>query len=354
MSLSEQLRRLERDYINLASERLGARAMFSTDEFFAPMQRLLNPAEPVFLPDKYDDHGKWMDGWETRRRRRGGHDECVARLGAPGLLRAVDLDTRHFTGNHPPLASLEACYSEQTPDDSAPWIEIVPISPLQSDSHNLFDVENAQIWNHVRLKIYPDGGLARLRVYGYAYRDWSKVNSSQLLDLAAVENGGRAALCSDEHFGAMGNIIMPGKASNMGDGWETRRRREPGHDWVVLQLGHPGVIDSVSVDTAFFKGNYPDRISMDAARLPVSAQEAPSPEDIAAFGFVIAWRISQEAPLPENMDWQPLLEEHPLSADSERLFREELREVGTATHLRINIHPDGGLSRVRVFGRIAR
>lgn len=354
MNISQQLQRLERDYINLANERLGAKAIYSTDEFFGAMQRMLNPAEPVFLPDEFDDHGKWMDGWETRRRRGGGHDECVARLGVPGLIRAVNIDTRHFTGNYPPQASLEACYSEQAPDQGARWTEIIPVSPLQGDSHNLFDVKNAQIWNHLRLKIHPDGGVARLRVYGYAYRDWSKVSGSQLLDLAAVENGGRAVLCNDEHFGDMGNIIMPGKGINMGDGWETRRRREPGHDWVVLQLGHLALIDSVSVDTAFFKGNYPDRISMDAARLPASTQEDPSPEDIAAFGFVIAWRISQEAPLPENMDWRPLLDEHPLSADSERLFREQLRDVGRVTHLRLNIHPDGGLSRVRVFGRVAR
>ena len=221
MNISEQLQRLERDYINLANERLGAKAIYSTDEFFGAMQRMLNPAEPVFLPDEFDDHGKWMDGWETRRRRGGGHDECIARLGVPGLIRAVNIDTRHFTGNYPPQASLEACYSEQAPDQGARWTEIIPVSPLQGDSHNLFDVKNAQIWNHLRLKIYPDGGVARLRVYGYAYRDWSKVSGSQLLDLAAVENGGRAVLCNDEHFGAMGNIIMPGKGINMGDGWET-------------------------------------------------------------------------------------------------------------------------------------
>ena len=331
MNANEQLQGLKRAYINLANERLGAEAIFSTDDFFGPMQRMLNPAEPMFIPDKFDEHGKWMDGWESRRKRGGGYDYCIVRLGVSGIIKAVDLDTRDFTGNYPPNASLDACYSERAPDEQTEWKALIPRSGLQGDAHNLFDVDNTQVWNHVRLNIYPDGGIARLRVYGNVYRDWNQVDHTRMLDLVAVENGGRALACNDEHFGAMGNLIMPGKGINMGDGWETRRRREPGHDWVVLQLGHAGKLDNVIIDTAFFKGNYPDRVSMDAACLP---------------------EINQATPLPEDIPWQPLLTEHNLSADSEHRFKAELEDVAPVSHVRINIHPDGGLSRIRVFGYI--
>ena len=153
---------------NLADARLGAVGVWCTDEFFAPLSRMLEPAEPVFIPDKYDDHGKWMDGWESRRRRGGGHDRSVVRLAAPGEVHAVDIDTRHFTGNYPPAASLEACLSDGDPGDGADWVTLVPPAALGPNAHHLFPVADRRTWSHVRLTLLPDGGVARLRVYGRA------------------------------------------------------------------------------------------------------------------------------------------------------------------------------------------
>lgn len=327
----KRLDQYRKRYINLANSRLGAQALFATDDFFAPKERMLNPVEPVFIEDKYDDHGKWMDGWESRRKRTAGHDYCVVKLGLAGTCKAVDIDTRHFTGNYPPRASLEACRSATPLADDTEWTELLPESVLNGDSHNLFELDNERTWDHVRLHIYPDGGVARLRVYGSVSRDWSVVDKDELVDLAAVVNGGIALACNDEHFGLMGNIIMPGKGINMGDGWETRRRRMPGNDWVILKLGHEGLPRKIEVDTAFFRGNYPDRVSIDACSLE---NEAEAELDL------------------EALDWQEILPQQKLGADSVHSFEKELVSDSSITHVRIQIYPDGGLSRVRVYGNI--
>lgn len=330
-STEDKMASYRKRYINLANSRLGAEALFATDDFFAPMERMLQPQEPVFIDDKYDDHGKWMDGWESRRKRTEGHDYCVVKLGLPGKIAAIDIDTSFFTGNFPPRASLEACYSESAPDEHTEWTELLPESELSGDSHNLFDIENELTWNHVRIHIYPDGGIARLRVYGNVYRDWTGVDAGELVDLAAAVNGGIAITCNDEHFGAMGNIIMPGKGINMGDGWETRRRREPGNDWVILKLGHRGVVQKIEIDTAFFKGNYPDRVSIEGCDLGDSPSTNIDSNDA---------------------DWTEFLPQQKLSADSVHTFEKELLASEAMTHVRIHIYPDGGLSRIRLFGNI--
>ena len=351
MSDNQRLADLKHAYVDLADERLGTEAVYCTDDFFAPMHNMLKPAEPVYLPDKYTEYGKWMDGWESRRKRNGDYDYCIVRFGMSGIIKVVDVDTRHFTGNYPAQASLDACYAEHDPDATTRWTQIFPKSSLGGDTHNLFDSDNTDIWNHARLNIYPDGGVARLRIYGNVYRDWRNVKHTERVDLAAVENGGRALACNDEHFGAMGNIIMPGKGANMGDGWETRRRREPGHDWLILQLGHPGIIETINVDTAFFKGNYPDRVSLDAVCLPAFNHDVPSQEEVA-WHDVLAMMLEQDpdALLQDGASWQPLLHEQKLAPDSEHWFKEQLRDVGPVSHIRINIHPDGGISRFRVYG----
>ena len=351
MSDNERLHDIKHAYVDLADERMGTKAIFCTDDFFAPMENMLKPAEPIYIPGKYTEHGKWMDGWESRRKRNGDYDYCIMRLGVSGIIKAVDVDTRHFTGNYPAQASLDACYSEQPPDDQTQWTEIIRKSNLEGDTHNLFDSDNTDIWTHVRLSIYPDGGVARLRVYGNVYRDWSAIGSTRLIDFAAVENGGRTLACNDEHFGAMGNIIMPDKGINMGDGWETRRRREAGHDWLILQLGHAGRIESINVDTAFFKGNYPDRVSLDAFCLSGFTRDAPSLEEVA-WHDVLGSILEQDpdALLPQGVSWQPLLHEQKLGPDREHLFKEELQDIGPVSHIRLNMHPDGGISRFRAYG----
>ncbi len=321
-----------RQWVDLAQPRLGARAIAASDEFFAAKERLIDPAPPVFIPDRYDDHGKWMDGWESRRRRSPGHDWCVVRLGLTGRLRGFDVDTSHFTGNYPPEISIEAAHVDALPrtDD---WVEIVPRSPVKGNSHNYFAVDDARGWNHLRLNIYPDGGVARLRCYGHALPNFGEADFGRELDLAAIENGGRAIVANDSHFGEAGNLIAPGRGVNMGDGWETRRRRTPGHDWAILALGHPGVVERVVVDTAWFKGNYPDRGSLDAALAEPDQIEKLDPD-------AVAWRV--------------LLPEQKLGPDAVHTFAAELTDDQPLNLVRLNIFPDGGVSRLRLYGRLSR
>ena len=249
-------------FIRLEQPRLGTRATFATDEFFAAKERLIDFSEPVFIDDKYDDHGKWMDGWESRRRRTPGHDYCVIRLGVPGIIRGLDINTSYFTGNYPPQASIDACVSdEENPHDG--WVELLEKIDLDGDTHHLIPVHNDNSWTHLRLNIFPDGGIARLRVFGEVQR--TAPEEEGVSDLIAMRHGGRALSCSDEHYGSMHNLNLPGRGINMGDGWETARRRGPGNDWVILALGQPGTISRVEVDTAHFKGNYPDRVSVEVA-----------------------------------------------------------------------------------------
>ena len=318
---------------NLADARLGAVGIWCTDEFFAPLSRMLEPGEPVFIPDKYDDHGKWMDGWESRRRRGGGHDRSVVRLAAPGEIHAVDIDTRHFTGNYPPAASLEACLSDSDPGDDARWVTLVPPAALGPDDHHVFPVADRRTWSHVRLNLLPDGGVARLRVYGRPRPDWSALAALGELDLASAVHGAVAIAWNDAHYGNPGNMLRPDRGRDMGDGWETRRRREPGHDWCIIALAHPGTIDRVVVDTAHFKGNYPDRCSLQGASLPVDTGDL------------------QASVVAQSMFWPVLLDEQPLQADREHTFAAgAMKSHGPVSHVRLNMIPDGGISRLRLFG----
>jgi len=315
-------------FIDLAQPRLGAEVIEATDDFFAPKERLISPESPVFIPDKFDDHGKWMDGWESRRKRVAGHDHCIIRLCA-GTIHGVDIDTSHFTGNYPPQASIEVCRSDSDPGADTQWLSLIPKTSLKGDSHHFLPVQDRGIWTHARLNIFPDGGVARLRVYGVAHCDWSVRGSDEWVDLAAMVRGGRALDCNDMHFGHMSNLIAPGHGLNMGDGWETRRRREPGNDWVILKLGHPGQIHRVEVDTAFFKGNYPSKCSLHGLHAPGASDEA-----ITA----------------DSSDWVEILPPVELGPDRMHLFEKEIVDAGTVSHVRFDIYPDGGVSRLRLFG----
>ena len=324
---------LMRRHINLADERLGAAVLYATDEFFGAKERMLSPGEPEWRAGVYDANGKWMDGWETRRRRSQGHDHCVLQLAAPGRLALLDIDTRFFTGNYPPSASVQACRSSRVPDDQTVWTDLLPCSSLEGNQHNYFELKSSDIWTHLKLNIHPDGGVARLRAYGTVYREWTNEAAGHTVDLLAALNGGRALACSDEHYGSMWNLLLPGRGASMADGWETRRRREPGADWVILCLGHPGRIQHIEIDTAHFKGNFPHQISINAALL----------------------RNVQDADLiSQCLFWPVLLEPQLLQADHVVQFRTQLRDIGPISHVRVNIHPDGGLGRVRLFGRPER
>lgn len=326
------------ELIDLASAKLGGAVLHANDDFFAPKENLLKPTAPIFIEDKYTDSGKWMDGWETRRRRSPRLDEkfdwCVIRLGLAGIIHGVIVDTSFFRGNFPSHCSLEACAVENQPnierllDPKTEWTEILSPSELQGDSQNRFAVNFSRRATHLRLKIYPDGGVARLRVYGEVAPDWNELRRRQSeIDLASVENGGAVLEASDMFFGHKHNLIMPGLAQNMSDGWETKRRRGAGHDWCVIKLGTSGTISRVEIDTSHFKGNYPESCSIEVCRA----------ENGANF---------------DALDWRQLLPDTKLQAHTRHVYVNELKNCGAVTHARFNIFPDGGVSRLRLFGRI--
>jgi allantoicase len=325
------------ELIDLAAERLGGAVLVANDEFFAPKENLLKGTAPIFIEGKYTDLGKWMDGWETRRRRTPGFDWCLIRLGLPGIIRGVVVDTSFFRGNYPEQCSIEACAVngqptiEQLTAESASWTEILPQVPLQGDRQNPFAIKCEQRFTHLRLKIFPDGGVARLRVYGEVMPDWASLKGPGEVDLAAAENGGLVLACSDMFFGHRHNLIMPGRAINMSDGWETKRRRGPGHDWVIIKLGTPGNIKRSEVDTSYFKGNFPESCSLDAC---------------------LALDASIESLTDLSTSWKSVLPRTKLQAHTRHLFQDEIVNAGKVSHVRFNIFPDGGVSRLRIYGSI--
>ena len=317
------------ELVDLANERLGGVVLTANDEFFAPKENLLREGAPVFRPDDYTDRGKWMDGWETRRRRAPGHDWCLVRLGLRGVVRGVDVDTRHFKGNFPESFSLAGADLDADPalaagEPAARWHELVATTRLAGDRSNLHAIDWPQPVTHLLLRIVPDGGVARLRVYGEVRPDGSRLAARSEVDLAAVEHGGRVLAASDMFFGHRHHLIYPGPPRGMFDGWETRRRRGPGHDWAVLGLGAPGRIRRVEVDTTFFKGNAPGACSL---------------EGTAAAG----WESAQAR-------WIEILSRQPLVPHALQRFAAELRAHEPIGCVRFNIYPDGGVARLRLFG----
>ncbi len=324
------------ELIDLASEKLGGAVLFANDDFFAPKENLLKASTPVFIEGEYTDRGKWMDGWESRRRRTPGFDWCIIRLGLPGIIRGVVVDTSYFRGNYPEHCSLEgAAFNglptvEELTDESVQWVPLLPQMPLAGDSQNPFPIQYEERITHLRFKIYPDGGVARLRVYGIVSPDWDRLKrSGGAIDLAAAENGALVISCSDMFFGHRHNMIMPGRAANMSDGWDTKRRRGPGHDWAIIKLARPGLIQSVEVDTSHFKGNFPESCSLEA-------YNAATDEDLTDLSIA----------------WTGLLPRTKLQAHTRHYFDQELLDTGVASHLRFNIYPDGGVSRLRVYGKL--
>jgi allantoicase len=327
------------ELIDLVSERLGGAALITNDEFFAEKENLVKAAAPIFIEDKYTDRGKWMDGWESRRRRTPGFDWCILRLGLPGIIRGLVVDTSFFRGNYPEHCSLEAASFNGLPtepeltDESVTWVPILPQMPLAGDSQNEFPIEYNQRVTHLRFKIYPDGGVARLRVYGEVAPDWEKIKRiGGYLDLAAVENGGLVLSCSDMFFGHRHNLIMPGRAANMSDGWETKRRRGPGHDWSIIKLGGLGRVHHLEIDTSHFKGNFPESCSLEACK---------------------AEGLTAESLTELSVPWVNILPRTKLQAHTRHYFDQELLDGGVVSHLRFNIFPDGGVSRLRVYGSLA-
>ena len=328
--------RFSGNYIDLANEKVGGKALNCSDEWFAECANLVLDAAPVFKQGLFVSTGQWMDGWESRRsfgrsyREDGApdYDWCIVRLGVPGIIHGVDINTSHFRGNAPEYASLEAAVVVGDVDENTEWAEVLEKSPTGAHSENLFDIGSDKLWTHLRLKIYPDGGVARLRVYGEPRVDRNNYVEGELLDLASVMNGGRGLDCSDMFYSSPSNLLLPARGVNMGDGWETKRRRDDGNDWCIVKLGVPGRIRKVLLDTAHFKGNFPDSFMLEAAN-------------------------SDSAELTgDDIDWQTVVARTPLHADQEHLFIQQIEVPAEAvyTHVRLSIYPDGGVSRLRVYG----
>jgi allantoicase len=330
------------ELVDLAGEKVGGVALATSDDFFAPKENLLKTAPAIFIADKFTEFGKWMDGWESRRKRNlvpESHDWCIVRLGLPGVIHGVNVDTSFFVGNYPEYCALDGLVAEAGATAEAlgkgPWTEIVPKARLTGGVSNLFAVSSRERFTHVRLRIFPDGGVARLRVHGEVRPDFTKLKGAASIDLAALENGGVVVACNDNFFGPKDNLIMPGRAKTMGEGWETRRKRGPGHDWIIVNLGRTGRVTKLEIDTNHFKGNFPESCSVEGALV--------SGERLLAVDFRDRTDIK----------WQELLPRTKLQAHHQHHFEKELRTEAAAqkfNYIRLNIFPDGGISRLRVFG----
>jgi len=315
--------------IDLAQSRLGSKIVYKTDEFFASAKRIINPWPPIFKEGVFDKNGKWMDGWETKRKRSKGHDYLIIKLGRPGKINKVDIDTSYFNGNQPSKVSLDACFSKKKlPAKNLKWINILKKKSTKPNSHHFFNIKNKSIFTHVKLNIYPDGGIARIRIYGYM-----KINKQfgkKVINLTSVLNGASPIACNNEHFGRAENILAPGVGKNMGDGWETRRSRGKNFDWLILKCATVGKINNIQIDTHHFKGNYPDKCSLQAAYLN--------------------GKISAKSIVNKSKNWKLLLSKVKLHAHKKHNFKNELMKNKKVNYIKINIYPDGGISRIRAYG----
>jgi allantoicase len=314
---------------DLASRAAGGSVVFATDELFAEKENLIKPEPPAFTPGQFGNRGKVYDGWETRRHRAPAHDHAVVRLGIPGVVHGVVVDTSFFRGNYPPQVSVEGLAAEghPSPDELAAmqWQTLVERSDASGDSANTYPVHSPFPCTHARLSIYPDGGVARLRVHGTPLADPRFLAGT--IDLAALENGGRVVGCSDQFYSSAGNLILPGLAAGMAGGWENARRRGPGNDYVIVALAAPGVLRDVEIDTSCFVGNAPDRVRLLAA----DARGAAGPG------------------IPGS-SWREVLPVTRVQPDTRHRYLVGGEVV--ASHVRLDVIPDGGLARLRVNGEI--
>ncbi|GLE58464.1 putative allantoicase [Mycobacteroides chelonae] len=309
---------------DLALRPLGGAVIWANDDLFAEKENLIKPGPADYRPATFGHKGQVYDGWETRRRRdpagEPGHDSAIVRLGVPGVIAGIVVDTAWFKGNYPPEISVDAAEIEGYPPADAiarntHWHSIIGRSKVYGDSRNVFDVHSTQRWTHVRLTMHPDGGVARLRVHGHGRPDPRFLDAGQF-DLAAIENGGLVTDCSNRFYSSPQNLLFPGVARVMGDGWETARRRDDANDWVQVRLAGEGVLRLAEIDTSYFVGNSPGAAGLQG-------------------------RNAQG-------DWIPLLPRTPLQPDTRHRFLLENQQP--VTDVRLDIYPDGGLARLRLFG----
>ncbi|CDS11445.1 hypothetical protein LRAMOSA03708 [Lichtheimia ramosa] len=311
-------------YTDLASSALGTTIVEVTNEFFAPAINMINPKPPVHAPGKFVATGAWMDGWETKRHNPT-YDWAVLKLGFSGSFRGFDIDTHYFTGNQAPAASVEACFCPCGNLEKAEWKEILPKVELPPSCHNVFVLDkDTEVFTHLRLNNIPDGGIARFRAYGQVNPIWSD-NKDEVIDLAFVGNGGRRVFCSNEHYTPSSNLLLPGRGGNMGDGWETKRSRTPGHtDFAIIKLGDKGHIFKAEIDTSHYCGNYPAQIKLEATN------------------------VSDEVPA-DNAEWTTIVEPSKVGAHSLFYF-DTAHPEKVWSHVKFSLIPDGGAKRVRLYG----
>lgn len=314
--------------VNLADDRLGSHVVACSNEFFGQANRMLNHESAIFIPSKFDDHGKWVDGWETARKREVGYDWSIVKLGTRGIIRLLEVDTSFFTGNYPASVSVEACCVDNAElSGEENWISILENKALQGNKHHFFEIENEQIFTHVRINIFPDGGIARFKVFGEVKFDISEV-SDKVINLCLAKYGAKIVAYSDAHFGHPENLLQESSGINMGDGWETARRRGPGFDWCIIKLACPvHHLNKIDIDTKHFKGNYPAQVSIQAAY-----HESATKQQLIA----------------QSMFWKFLLLESPLSMHQNHEFS-NIEDIGMINYIRVNMIPDGGISRVRLW-----
>ena len=315
--------------IDLAQPRLGTKVIYKTDDFFASANRIISPTEPVFKVGVFDKHGKWMDGWESRRKRTAGHDFIIIKLGKPGTIKKVDVDTSHFNGNQPAMVSIEGANSKSNKINQLKWQPLLSKKKTKANSHHYFTVNSNKVFTHIKFNIFPDGGVARLRLYGSIAK--SNKLKDKKINLASLLDGSSVIACNNEHFGKAENILAPGKAKNMGDGWETRRRRGKGFDWLILNSLDGKEIDKIEISTHHFKGNFPSHCSLQATYLPNSK--------------------NSKQIVKSSTKWKYLLKDAKLSANKVHVFKNNLMKKDKINFIKINIFPDGGISRFRIYGK---
>ena len=316
--------------IDLAQPRLGSKVIFKTDDFFASAKRIIDPAAPVFKEGLFDKNGKWMDGWESRRKRTPGHDYLIVKLGKPGSISKVNVDTSHFNGNQPSMISIEACNSKSNNIKNFKWKSLLGKKKTKANSHHIFKTSSKSVFTHIKLNIFPDGGVARLRLYGNISKEKNDFGN-KTINLASLLDGASVIACNNEHFGKAENILAPGKAKNMGDGWETRRRRDKGFDWLILNSIDGEKIDKIEISTHHFKGNFPSHCSLQAA--------------------YITPKKSSSSIVNDSNKWKTLMNKTILKANKTQTFMNVLMKNDKINFIKINIFPDGGISRFRIFGK---
>ena len=316
--------------IDLAQPRLGSKVIFRTDDFFASADRIIDASEPVFKEGLFDKNGKWMDGWESRRKRTPGHDYLIIKLGKPGSISKVNVDTSHFNGNQPSMISIEACNSKSNNIKNFKWKSLLGKKKTKANSPHIFKTSSKSVFTHIKLNIFPDGGVARLRLYGNISKEKNDFKN-KTINLASLLDGASVIACNNEHFGKAENILAPGKAKNMGDGWETRRRRDKGFDWLILNSIDGEKIDKIEISTHHFKGNFPSHCSLQAA--------------------YITTKKSSSSIVSGSNKWKTLMNKTMLKANKTHTFRNVLMKNDKINFIKINIFPDGGISRFRIFGK---